>query len=117
MGKKLYPTDALEQAMDILVAWEYIDPALKIGPLTSELLAADLERVRALQQKIVQMQTELIQVRGDRDEICLAIWDQVKRVRSGIKGLYGDDSTQYEIAGGTRLSEKKKPRRAASPST
>ena len=111
MGKKLYPTDALEQARDILVGWEYIDPALKIGPLTPESLSADLERVRALQQKIVQMQTELIQVRGDRDEICLAIWDQVKRVRSGIKGLYGDDSTQYEIAGGTRLSEKKKPRR------
>ena len=112
MPKKLYPTDTLEQATDILIAWGQIDPALKFGPLTSESLATHLERVRALQVKILQMQRELSNVRHERDQACIAIWDQVKRVRSGIKSLYGDDSMQYEIAGGTRRSERKKPRRS-----
>jgi hypothetical protein len=114
MGKKLYPADTLDQAKDILIAWEQIDPALKIGPLSQEALAADLERVHELRAKILQMQVELIDIRNERDQACLEIWDQVKRVRSGIKGLYGDDSSEYEIAGGTRMSEKKRRRRTPS---
>jgi hypothetical protein len=38
----------------------------------------------------------------------------VKRARSGIKGFYGDDSTEYEIAGGTRASDRKSHRRKGS---
>ena len=114
IGKKLYPTNTLQQAQDILIAWEYIDPALQIGPLCSEALAANIEKVKALREKMIQKQVELIEIRNERDQTCLATWDQVKRVRSGIKGLYGDDSSEYEIAGGMRLSEKKRPRRIAS---
>jgi hypothetical protein len=40
----------------------------------------------------------------------------VKRVRSAIKGVYGDDSTQYEMVGGTRMSERK-PRTRKRPAT
>ena len=41
------------------------------------------------------------------------IWDKVKRVRNGMKAIYGDDSSQYEMIGGTRLSERKAPARKA----
>jgi hypothetical protein len=30
-------------------------------------------------------------------------------VRSGVKAIYGDDSLQYEMVGGTRLRERKTP--------
>ncbi len=33
----------------------------------------------------------------------------VKRVRALVKGTYGEDSTEYELVGGTRTSERKKP--------
>ncbi len=33
----------------------------------------------------------------------------VKRVRSAVKGIYGDDSSEYEMVGGTRKSERKRP--------
>ena len=117
MSKKLYPTDTLKQAQDVLIAWEQIDPGLTLGPLKLEEVSAEIEAVHALKIKISDLKITLINLRNQRDEAVLAVWDKVKRVRSGIKGLYGDDSTQYEIAGGTRRSEKKKPRRAASPST
>jgi hypothetical protein len=37
----------------------------------------------------------------------------VTRARSGFRAVYGPDSTQYEQAGGTRSSERKKPVRKA----
>ena len=33
------------------------------------------------------------------------------RARSGIRGFFGPDSDEYEQAGGTRTSERKKPTR------
>jgi hypothetical protein len=39
------------------------------------------------------------------------VWDKVKRVRAGVKSIYGDDSSEWEMIGGTRLSERKSPTR------
>lgn len=111
MGKKLYPTDTLEQAQAILTAWTLIDPSLTIGTLSSNALAADVDNVHALQARIVNLQIELADLRNQRDAACIRIWAKVKRARAGIKGIYGDDSSEYEMAGGTRLSERKSPRR------
>jgi hypothetical protein len=113
MGKKLYPTDTLKQARSILSAWKLIDPSLKIGPLTSEEISADIETAYALQEKILILQAELSNIRYQRDITCIGIWNKVKRTRSGVKGIYGDDSTAYKLAGGTPRSERKKPRRKA----
>ena len=110
MGKKLYPTNTLEQAQSILKAWKRIDPALKIGTLTLESITADVARVEGLQQRIIYLQNELMNIRIQRDEATIGLWNTVTRTRSGIKGIYGDDSTEYKQAGGTRKSERKKPR-------
>jgi DNA-binding protein H-NS len=115
MGKKLYPADTLKQAQSILSAWKQIDPALKIGPLTVETIAADVATVKALQEKIIQLKSQLLNMRSQRDAAILELWNTVKRSRSGIKGIYGDDSTAYELAGGTRRSQRKKPRRRPRP--
>jgi hypothetical protein len=112
MGKKLYPTDTLSQAQDILIAWEQIDPELKIGAVSPGTIEADVARVKALQENIRLLKMELLNLRYERDVTCIGIWDKLKRVRAGIKSLYGDDSMQYELAGGTRQSERKKPRRS-----
>ena len=115
MGKKLYPTETLQQARSILTAWDQIDPALAFGTLTFEGLSADVTTARAMQDKILLLQSELLDMRNQRDAACIGIWDKVKRARAGIKATYGDDSSEYEIAGGTRLSDRKPPRRKALP--
>ena len=111
MGKKLYPTDTLEQAQTILVAWKHINPSLVIGPVSAEALSADITKVRNLQETIKRLKNELITLRNERDRTCLDIYDKVKRARSGIKAMYGEDSTEYQLAGGTRRSDRKPYRR------
>ena len=113
MGKKLYPTDTLEQADSILAAWNHIDPVLAFGPLTSESFSAAITTAMTLQREIIRLQQKLVELRNERDAACIDIWSKVKRTRAGIKAIFGDDSTEYQIVGGTRLSERKKPRRKA----
>jgi len=115
MGKKLYPTDTLEQAQSILSAWKRIDPALKTGTLTPESITADVARVEGLQQKIVYLQNELMVIRIQRDEVTIGLWNKVTRTRSGFRGIYGDDSIEYKHAGGTRKSDRRKPQRRSLP--
>lgn len=117
MSKKLYPTDALKQAQEVLIAWEQIGPGLSLGPIKLEEVSAEIEAIHALKIEIIDLELTLIKLRNQRDAGILAVWDKAKRVRSGIKGLYGDDSTEYEMAGGKRLSDRKKARRVASPSS
>ncbi|HJZ47095.1 MAG TPA: hypothetical protein VKE41_08005 [Roseiflexaceae bacterium] len=47
-------------------------------------------------------------LRNKRDERLIRIWDVVKRARATVKGAYGDDSSEYELVGGTRVSERKR---------
>ena len=115
MGKKLYPTDTLVQARKFLSVWKLIDPALKIGPLTLESMTTEVAAVQGLQERIIHLQRELINIRNQRDAATICLWNNVKRTRSSIKGIYGDDSTEYGLAGGTPRSERKKPRRRSLP--
>lgn len=115
MGKKLYPTDTLKQARSVLIAWKLIDPALKIGTLTLESITANVATVEELQAKIIHVQNELLDIRNQRDAATIGLWNQVTRTRAAFKGIYGDDSSEYKRAGGTRKSERKKPRRRSLP--
>ncbi len=94
-----------------LEAWKKIDPALTIGNLTQAALAADLERVRSLQAGLDKLDAQLTDRRNQRDAALASLWDKVKRVRSGVKAIYGDDSSRYEMVGGTRKSEREKAMR------
>ena len=61
--------------------------------------------------EIQQKELELTPLRNQRDELAAELNDICVRVRAGIKGYFGSDSSEYEQAGGTRLSERKKPTR------
>ena len=50
---------------------------------------------------------------NQRDERLTQMWDAIKRVRATVKGVSGDDSSEYELMGGTRLSERRRPVRRA----
>jgi hypothetical protein len=39
----------------------------------------------------------------------------IKRVKSSVESLYGDDSTEFKLVGGTRASERKRRSRKAAP--
>ena len=51
---------------------------------------------------------EITPLRNERDDLATKLNGYCTRARSGIKGYFGDNSTEYELAGGTRASERKK---------
>jgi hypothetical protein len=112
-----YPPDVATQASSILEAWKQIDPALKFGTLDVAALKADIDQGKALQTEIDALDARYTALRNQRDALLGDTWDKVKRVRASVKGLYGDDSSEYEMVGGTRKSERKPPTRKAKPVT
>ncbi len=113
MPNKLYPTDVLKQAQDVLSAWNQIGATVTVGALTPTILGSDVTAAATLESNMAKLEAQLTDMRNQRDALYSAIWDKVKRVRSGMKAIYGDDSSQYEMIGGTRLSERKAPTRKA----
>jgi len=102
-----YPSDITQQTQDVMEAWKRIDPAFKVGDLTPETLATNLAQVAPLLAAISSAEAQLTDLRNQRDAVYDALWEMLKRIRAAVKGNYGDDSSEYEMVGGTRLSDRK----------
>lgn len=113
MASKSYPPDVLKQAQDVVSAWSQIGATVTVGALTPTILATDVTAATALESEMSKLEAQLTDKRNQRDALYTTLWDKVKRVRNGMKAIYGDDSSQYEMIGGTRLSERKSPARKA----
>jgi hypothetical protein len=111
MGKKLYSSTVLKEAIRAQEAWKQIDEALAFGNLKIAGLAADIDDIYQTKHDLAALENQLTEVRNRRDALYLSAWDKVKRMRAGVKGMYGDDSTEYELVGGTRRSDRKRARR------
>jgi hypothetical protein len=114
-----YPKDVIKQAEDVEQAIQQINPGFKVG---DDVSLAALQNAIALasanRNKITSLQAQLTDELNQRVTLNSALWDMVKRMRGGVKSAYGDNSSQYEMAGGTRMSEKKKGgRKKATPGT
>jgi hypothetical protein len=64
---------------------------------------------------ITALATQLTALRNDEGTCAAKGADLVTRIRSALRGVYGPDSTQYEQAGGTHRSERKRPGRPGKP--
>ena len=111
MASKGYPTDVLVQASEVLAACKQINPDLKTGMLTQATFAEELAHTKALQAQLHALELQMTGLRNKRDQQLTQMWDVVKRTRATVKGTYGDDSSEYELVGGTRVSERKRSAR------
>ncbi|MEW6403502.1 MAG: hypothetical protein AB1649_17025 [Chloroflexota bacterium] len=107
MAKKQYPSNVLAQAQDVLVGWTQVSATLTFGTLNPAALTADITAVAPVESEISKLEIQLADKRNQRDLIYNGMWDKIKRVRAGVKANYGDDSQQFEMVGGTRISERK----------
>lgn len=106
---KPYPTDILSKLRSSIENWKAIDATLKFGDLTLDEMQSVLERGQALRDQIQALELQLTDLRNQRDEAYSLGWKYIIRLRNQIKGIYGDDSTEYEIMGMKRRG-KYKPR-------
>lgn len=111
MPRRKYPTDVIKQAQAVVNGWNQINPIPAFGTLTVASLASDITAAAATEAQIAALEAQLADKRVLRDAQCKTMWDKVKRTRSSIKGSFGDDSAQYKMVGGTRLSDRKPMRR------
>ncbi|MCI5121558.1 MAG: hypothetical protein D3908_10285, partial [Candidatus Electrothrix sp. AUS4] len=58
--------------------------------------------------------TRLVDVKGEKTG---NLSDHIVQVRSAVKGIFGADSAEYDMVGGTRTSERKRPARKAEESS
>jgi hypothetical protein len=107
MRKRKYPGDVLEQTQEVIQAWNQISTTQVFGTLTVASLTSDLTAVNTMVTDVCKLETQLNDKRNQRDAALAALWDKLKRTRANFKGTYGDDSYQYNLVGGTRISERK----------
>ena len=113
---KPYPTDVLKKLSQAVITWDIIDPDLKIGSLSLAEYQAMLDRGQSIRGELRELEARLTDLRNQRDEVFSQSWKYIVRLRAAVKGIYGDDSSEYEMVGGTRRSERKRPsRRIPSP--
>ena len=102
-----FPNDVLAQARNVLVGWNQFNPAPTFGPLTVTGFSAEFNTLMEMDDQIAALELQLADKRNHRVAMASSMWDKVKRVRNAVKGTYGDDSSEYEIVGGIRMSERK----------
>jgi hypothetical protein len=111
MIRRQYPTNVIKQAQGLANGWNQITPVPAFGTLTAASLTTDITAASAIEAQVAALEAQLADKRALRDVQFKALWDKVKRARNSIKGNFGDDSSQYKMIGGTRLSERKPTRR------
>lgn len=107
MGKRKYPTNVVKQGQELLAGLIQITPAPAISGITAPSFTDDLAEATDLEKEIFSLEAQLNDKRSLRDAQFAALWDKMKRIRNSIKGAYGDDSRQYDLVGGIRLSDRK----------
>jgi hypothetical protein len=115
MPKRQFPTDVIKQAQGVVNGWGQITPAPTFGTLTAASLTTDVTAAASMEAQVAALEAQLADKRALRDAQFKALWDKTKRARNSIKGSFGDDSSQYKMVGGTRLSDRKSQRRPAPP--
>lgn len=107
MRRKLYPINILSRAKLITSAWDQIGTTVKIGSVTNAALLADMTQAGVIESEILTAELQLAALRNQRDALYISLWDKVKRVYAGVKAIYGDDSSEYEMVGRKRASKRK----------
>ena len=113
--RKTFPADTLGQADSVLKAYREIDPSLKLGTQDQAVFAASITHIESTNEQIETLEMQLKNLRIRRDDEMFTLWGVIKCARSTIKGIFGDDSAEYKLVGGTRLSERKHSTRKTEP--
>jgi hypothetical protein len=114
MPTKYNPTVVLVDANKIIDTWS-ANADFKLGTVTLESFTQARDKVADADAAVESKRTELSGLMNDRDDSSAALQELVTRARSGFRATYGPDSSQYEQAGGTRVSERKVATRKAKP--
>ncbi|HJR07845.1 MAG TPA: hypothetical protein VJ842_11330 [Pyrinomonadaceae bacterium] len=104
-----YPFDTvLTNSEQIARAWAE-NPTFSLNEVTLAKLQAKITDARQKRDQIETLRMQLTALSNELNTQTAELASINTRARSGFRAVYGPDSTQYELAGGTRASERKRP--------
>ena len=112
MARQKRTSPALVGARARLAGLKQINPPPNLGPnITVVAYEAAINNTAAVEESHQQLAAQMDDSsnRFDAQDGVLADWN--RRVLSAVEAQYGPDSSEYEMVGGTRKSERKKPTR------
>ena len=112
MARQKRSSPILEAARRRLAGLKAIKPKTNYGPgLAEEDFEKDITDPEALLARYNQMSSEMDDLLNQIQAGEARAADKSRRILSATEATYGPDSSEYEMVGGTRLSERKKPGR------
>lgn len=104
-----YPFDTvLPESEQIARVWAE-NPTFSLGEITLANLQTKIRDTQEKRNQVETLRTQLTALTNDLNVQINELAGITTRARSGFRAVYGPDSTQYEQAGGTRSSERKRP--------
>ena len=105
----------LSDANKVVDVWT-ANPDFTMGSVTKDSLTTAIGALDTAHAAVESKRTEMTDLLNQRDSQIAAMTQLVTRARSGVRAVYGPDSSQYEQAGGTRTSDRQ-VRRSSSKAT
>ena len=93
----------------IVRVWE-ANPTFTLGEITLAQLKTLLEALRTQRRQLEDLRAQVSVLINDTQAKADSVLDITTRARGGIRAVFGPDSNEYELAGGTRSSERRTPR-------
>lgn len=100
----------LSKARQVVIAWE-MNPDFQFGTMTLETFKLEMEKLIVEIEAADRARLAYAEMVNSRDIQASTVNDLVTRARSGFRAFYGPDSSEYEMAGGKRRSDRKSPTR------
>lgn len=114
MSRRKRLSGILEKAELRATSMVSIEPELDLGNgRTLEFYWEAINALRAKQQKYNAMLSNVDSLYSELLEDERALGEMSEHMLSGVKVKFGRDSYEYEMAGGVRRSERKRPQRKA----
>lgn len=108
MRKRVSPEKVKADCGRVLKVWKK-NQSLSFGDeLTYKGVGDDCDKLTTLISDIDQKEIELETLRKARTDLARLLCEKASRVKSGIRAVFGPDSSEFELAGGVRSSERKK---------
>jgi len=114
MATKVSIRKCLNQASGIGKVWKD-SPEIKLGKVSENVTFTtyqdSIARLEALNEQIADARHELKRLQDHRADAARLVNRYNTRALSAICGVFGPDSSEYDLAGGTRTSDRKSPTR------
>ena len=87
------------------------NPTFSLGEVTLAGFQGKIAEARQKREQLETLRMQLASLTNELDEKSTELASIRTRALSGVRAVFGPNSTQYEQAGGTRQSERRKPTR------